>query len=97
MTRVTAALYWDGSRATLRQLPARARTFLGSVTPPARLARTLAQGQPLELRICWVPQLQGGADVLIPPFPTDDGKRIVFQTIRTVSFGQVLGVVYRRD
>jgi hypothetical protein len=97
MKRVAAALNWDGSRATTRQLPARARIFLGPVTPAARLAKTLVRGEPLELRICWLPRLQGGNDVLVPSFSTDDGKRIAFRILRTVSFGDVLGVVYRRS
>lgn len=96
MTRAAAALNWDGSRAPARRLPARARTFLGSVTPAARLAKTLARDEPLELRVCWVPALEGGPAVLVPPFSTTNGKRIVFRTIRTIPFGDVLGVVYRR-
>ncbi len=96
MTRVAAALNWDGSRATARQLPVRARRFLGPITPAARLAKTLARGEALELRICWVPQLQGGSDVLVPTFATPDGKRLAFHTVRTVPFGPVLGIVYRR-
>ncbi len=97
MTRAAAALNWDGSRTTTHQLPVRARTFLGPITPAARLAKTLALGEPLELRICWVPRLRGGPDVLLPPFPTPDGKRLAFHTVRTVPFGAVLGVIYRRD
>jgi hypothetical protein len=96
MTRVAAALHWDGSRATTRRLPARARSFLGPITPAARLAKTLALGEPMELRICWVPELRGGPDVLVPSFSTPDGKRLVFHTVRTVPFGAVLGLVYRR-
>jgi hypothetical protein len=96
MKRVAAVLTWDGSRAPTRRLPARARTFLGPVTPAARLARTLTLDEPLELRICWVPRLQGGPDVLVPPFSTKNGKRIAFRTVRTVPFGDMLGVVYRR-
>ncbi len=96
MKRVAAALNWDGSRATARQLPVRARSFLGPITSATRLAKTVALGEPLELRICWVPHLQGGPDVLVPPFATPDGKRLAFHTVRTVPFGPVLGVVYRR-
>jgi len=96
-SRAAAALTWDGARHPARRLPAPARAFLGPVTPAKKLAALLAQGGPAELRICWVPRLRGGADVLVPPFATADGKRVAFRMVRTVSFGPVLGAVYRRN
>ena len=96
MKRAAAALAWDGARVSARGLPVRARAFLGPVTAAPRLAKMLAEGGPVELRICWVPLLQGGPKVLAPPFDAPEGKRIAFRTVRTVAFGRVLGVVYRR-
>jgi hypothetical protein len=43
-----------------------------------------------------VPRLKGGTEVLCPPFTTPNGKRIPFRLTRTVSFGDILGAVYRR-
>jgi hypothetical protein len=94
--RAAAALTWDGARHPARRLPVRARAFLGPVTPAKKLAALLAQGGPAELRICWVPRLRGGEDVLLPPFETRRGKRLAFRLMRTVAFGPVLGAVYRR-
>jgi hypothetical protein len=94
--RVSAALTWDGARFPAQRLPAKARAFLGRVTPSAKMAAILAENTPIELRICWVPRLRGGDEVLCPPFTTPDGKRIVFRLVRTVAFGDVLGAVYRR-
>jgi hypothetical protein len=95
--RVAAALTWDGARCPAKSLPAKARAFLGPVTPAKRLAGVLAEGSSIELRICWFPALRGGDEVLCPPFSTTDGKRITFRLVRTVAFGDVLGVVYRRE
>jgi hypothetical protein len=94
--RVAAALTWDGARFPAGRLPAKARAFLGRITPPAKLAGILAEGTPMELRICWVPQLRGGDEVLCPPFATADGRRIAFRLVRAVSFGCILGSIYRR-
>jgi hypothetical protein len=94
--RVAAALTWDGARCPAKSLPAKARAFLGPVTPAKRLAGILTEGGPIELRICWVPALRGGDEVLCLPFTTADGKRIAFRLVRTVAFGDVLGAVYRR-
>jgi hypothetical protein len=94
--RVAAALTWDGTRLPAKQLPAKARAFLGRVTPAAKVPGILAQGSSIELRICWAPRLRGGDAVLCPPFTTPDGKRIAFRLVRTAAFGDVLGVVYRR-
>jgi hypothetical protein len=94
--RAAAALTLDGVRFPARRLPAKARAFLGAVTPARKLATLLSQGGPVELRICWVPRLRGGSDVLAPPFQTANGKRVAFRMVRTVAFGDVLGAVYRR-
>jgi len=95
--RVAAALTWDGARFPTARLSAKARAFLGRVTPAAKLAGILADAAPIELRVCWAPRLRGGNEVLCPPFTTTDGKRIAFRLVRTVEFGNVLGVVYRRE
>ena len=96
MNRAAAALTWDGARASARGLPARARAFLGPVTPAARMLALLQTDEQLELRICWVPRLAGGTATLCPPFTSKDGRRIPCRLVRTVAFGDVLGAVYRR-
>jgi hypothetical protein len=97
MIRAAAILAWDGARVPARGLPTKARAFLGPVTPPRKLAALVGADEPLELRVCWLPRLKGGPDVLVPPFATKDGKRIVFRLMKTVVFGDVLGAVYRRQ
>ena len=97
MTRVAAALTWDGARFPARRLPAKARAFLGPVTPAARLEALLKGESRVELRICWVPLLRGGPETLCPPFTAPDGQRIAFRLKRTVPFGDVLGTVYRSE
>ena len=61
------------------------------------MARLIATRKLSELRICWVPRLQGGKDVLTAPFISEDGKRLLFRLVRTFTFGEVLGAVYRGD
>ena len=95
-SRAAVALTWDGTRFPARRLPAKARAFLGKSTPPAKLAALIAAQNLTELRICWVPRLRGGDDVLTAPFTTKDGKRIPFRLVRALLFGNVLGAVYRR-
>jgi hypothetical protein len=96
---VALALTWDGSRWPVRSLPPAARAFLraGSVPAPnaAALAKLFASGKIGGLRICWVPRLRGGDDVLAAPFSTPDGLRVRFRAGRPRRFGDVLGVVYR--
>ncbi len=96
---IALALTWDGSRTSVRSLPSAARAFLGRtlgrVPGSASLAKLLAAGEIRELRICWVPQLQGGDEVLAVPFPAPGGLRLRFRAIRQRRFGDVLGVVYR--
>ena len=100
---IALAMTWDGVRCPLRILPAKARAFLADNSraipaPPRRkLAGLLAEDAVSEIRVCWIPELRGGEDVLSDPFVTPKGKRLGFHAARTVSFGDVLGVVYRRD
>jgi hypothetical protein len=99
---VALALTWDGARWPTRTLPSAARAFLAgksrlAAVPSARkMAEFFAEGQVKEIRVCWVPRLKGGCDVLSEPFQTPAGKRIGFQSVKTVCFGDVLGVIYRR-
>ncbi len=92
------ALTWDGARWPLRSLPAAARAFLrGKVAPgSAEMEQLLSGDQVKELRICWVPRLKGGDEVLNAPFHTADGLRMNFRATASRQFGDVLGVVYRR-
>jgi hypothetical protein len=50
-----------------------------------------------EIRVCWVPQLSGGKETLSAPFFTLNGKRLAFRMTKSVRWGNLLGVVYRRD
>ena len=99
---VALTLTWDGARWPIRTLPIAARAFLNraSGNPAAssaeEIAGLLAHDQVNEIRVCWVPHLKGGNDVLSPPFSTRGGKRITFHSVKTVCFGDVLGVIYRR-
>ncbi len=97
--KAALALTWDGSRWPLRALPPAARAFLraGSAKLPdaAALAKLLAAGKIRELRICWVPRLRGGDDVLAAPFATSAGRRVRFRAAALRRFGDHLGVIYR--
>jgi hypothetical protein len=93
------ALTWDGVRQPLRSLPAAARAFLEIVAPAPSMAHlgALLQKQEIdEIRVCWIPHLQGGDDVLCPPFSAGDGLRIGYRAAQSRRFGDILGVVYRR-
>ncbi len=98
--KVALALTWDGARYPTRSLPPKARAFLARdfVPLPSRnkLASLFADDCVKEIRVCWVPKLRGGDDVLCQPFPAPSGKRLRFQSERTERFGDVLGVIYRR-
>lgn len=96
MTRASAALSWDGARLPPAKLPVKARAFLGEIISAKKFAALLTKSGPLELRICWVPRLRGGTDLLVPPFATRDGRRVCFRLVRTIPFGSILGAVYRR-
>jgi hypothetical protein len=98
---VSAALTWDGARWPVRTLPPKCRAFLaGSARKPASrakdtLARLFARDDVDEIRICWVPRLKGGDDVLAAPFPAPGNERLHFQFVRQVRLGDNLGVVYQ--
>jgi len=100
---IALAMTWDGARHPTRSLPSKARAFLAGksheATVPSRanVAALFAADHVKEIRVCWVPKLRGGDDVLSEPFPAASGKRLCFQTARTTRFGDVLGVVYRRN
>ena len=96
MNRASVALSWDGARVPAGKLPSKARAFLGPITPAKKLAALLSKPEEIELRICWVPRLRGGVDVLVPSFETAHGKRLKFQMTRAVLFGPILGAIYRR-
>ena len=95
--KVALALTWDGARWPTRSLPQKARAFLGgNAVPSAQEAANLFSTDRIqELRICWVPHLKGGPDVLADSFPTR--TRIGFKATKTVLIGEILGVVYRRN
>jgi hypothetical protein len=95
---VSLALTWDGARWPIRRLPPKARAFLASTAAPSVLnvAQLFKDDQITELRICWIPCLKGGNDVLSAPFPVPEGRKIDFKPISTIPFGDILGVVYRR-
>jgi hypothetical protein len=99
-TVLALALTWDGARWPVQTLPAKARTFLGKSTrriPSARkTAKLFIDDQVTEMRICWMPRLKGGSEVLSGLFRTPAEKRIGFRMMKTVRFGDILGVVYRR-
>ena len=101
-TVIALAMTWDGARHPTRSLPPKARAFLAgkshdaAIPLRANVAALFAADHVKEIRVCWVPRLRGGDDVLSEPFPAPSGKRLRFQTARTLRFGDVLGVVYRR-
>ncbi len=100
---IALALTWDGVRWPVNRLPVKARAFLegGSrktlACSATRVAGLFANDRLKEIRLCWVPRLRGGEDVLAVPFAAPDGKRIGFRITRRAVFGEVLGVVYRRN
>ncbi len=98
--KIAVALTWDGARHPTRSLPPKARAFLAhkSTSLPARkkMATLFADDGVKEIRVCWVPKLRGGDAILGETFPAPLGKRVRFQSARTVRFGDVLGVIYRR-
>jgi hypothetical protein len=97
---IALALTWDGARWPVRTLPPKARAFLKrqsrEIPSVRKMAQLFAGGRVREIRVCWVPRLKGGAAVLSEPFQTRAGKRIGFKSVKTVRFGDVLGVVYRK-
>jgi hypothetical protein len=102
---IALALTWDGARQPARTLTPKARAFLtgksgkspGVAVPSVRkMAELFADDHVREIRVCWVPRLKGGGAVLSEPFQTVTGMRLAFRSVRTVPFGDILGVVYRR-
>jgi thymidylate kinase len=97
---IALALTWDGARWPARTLPPKARAFLtgpSRVVPSARkMAELFADDRVREIRVCWVPRLKGGSAVLSESFQTPAATRIGFQSVKTVRFGDILGVIYRR-
>ena len=102
MKRISLGLTWDGARWPIRTLPPKARAFLArkfiaAKNPTAReMAEIFVEDQVSEIRICWVTRLKGGEDVLSDPFQTPEGARLGFKAIKTIPFGDTLGVIYRR-
>lgn len=98
---VALALTWDGSRWPEKKLPPKARAFLGTATKnksiTQKLSTLFADDRISEIRICWVPRLKGGKDVLTGPFTTPTGRRLSFVANKIVPLGDHLGVVYRRS
>jgi hypothetical protein len=98
---IALALTWDGARWPVGALPPKARAFLaGPAREPASftkdaLARLFARDDVDEIRICWVPRLKGGDDVLAAPFPAPGNKRVLFRAVRQVRLGDILAVVYQ--
>lgn len=97
--KIALALTWDGARWPVASLPPKARAFLGAkgyATPTRRAAaRLLAADEIREMRICWVPRLKGGDNVLAEIFDAPKGRRVPFRVGKMARFGDVLGVVYR--
>jgi len=100
---VGVALTWDGARWPVRTLPPKARAFLSgksrrvAAPSPRAMAKLFAADQVKEIRVCWVPRLNGGDAVLSAPFQTPAATRIGFQSVKTTRFGDILGVIYRRN
>ena len=100
---IALALTWDGARWSAQSLPVKARNFLAEKgskvsSPNSRaMAKLFSDDQVREIRICWVPRMKGGPDVLSEPFLTATGMRIPFRSVKSAQFGDVLGVVYRRQ
>jgi len=98
--KIALALTWDGSRWPAASLPPKARAFLranGYASPARReVAQLLAADAVSEMRLCWVPRLKGGDNVLADIFPAPKNKRVPFRAVKTTRFGDVLGVVYQR-
>jgi len=97
---IALALTWDGARWPIRTLPPKARAFLsgrsGKIPSARKVAELFADDRVREIRVCWVPRLKGGNEVLSEPFQTATGTRLAFRSTKTVRFGDILGVIYRR-
>jgi len=99
---IALSLTWDGARWPVRSLPSEARAFLATkaqklFAPNTKsVAKYLTKDQIQEIRICWVPRLKGGPEVLSEPFATMTGMRVAFRSVKSARFGDILGVVYQR-
>jgi hypothetical protein len=99
---ISLALTWDGVRWPLRKLPPKARAFLArensapGIPSAQKMAALFANDRITQLRICWVPRLLGGNDVLSEPFSVPAGVRMGFEASKPIPFGDILGVVYSR-
>ncbi len=99
---IALALTWDGSRWPVKKLPPKARAFLKGKSGKAlaatatQLSKLFANDEIKEIRICWIPRLKGGDDVMTKPFVPPQGKRLGFVASRGIRFGDILGVIYRR-
>jgi riboflavin biosynthesis pyrimidine reductase len=84
----------------MRALPAGVRKFLrpSGVSAPssAQVSRLLQNGELEEIRICWVPVLAGGDQVITLPFPTPRQMRINFRAVSLKQIGDILCAIYRR-
>lgn len=100
---ISCALTWDGARWPIKKLPPKARTFLvgrskkNSIPTAKEFSRLFANDGIKEIRVCWVPCLKGGTEVLAEPFVVSASKRLGFAVTRRISLGDILGVVYRRQ
>jgi hypothetical protein len=98
--KIALALTWDGMRWSMASLPPKARAFLAARGYAAlarrEVAKLLGEDKISEMRICWVPRLKGGDDVLADVFPAPKGRRIPFRALKMTRFGDVQGVVYQR-
>ena len=101
---IALALTWDGARWPVKKLPPKARAFLAggsrsknlSVPTAKALSGLFADDAIREIRICWVPWLKGGEEVLSAPSATPVNERLGFTVTRTRRLGDILGVIYRR-
>jgi len=98
---IALALTWDGARWP-GKLPPKARAFLAgkskSLSTPTtkELSRLFSTDEIREMRICWVPRLKGGREVLSEPLTVPGRKRLGFAAIKMIRLGDSLGVIYRR-
>lgn len=99
---VALALTWDGARWPVKKLPPKAQAFLvgrskALPVPAAKeLSKLFADDAIREIRICWVPRLRGGEEVLAAPFAVPGNKRLGFTVARITLLGDILGVIYRK-
>ena len=100
--KIALALTWDGARWPVRVAAAQsARAFLGGEGLARRLRGArwprlfAADACQAKMRICWVPRLKGGDNVLADPFVHRRMAGASLSRVEDDAFGDVLGVVYR--